>query len=120
MCDPSSFYYGPHCTKQDYDCAFNEARLWALGEGSGETHAAAARIYHVKEDALRKSVYRSRRRQRNSDGLYNQHGGNNKILNEAQEEAVRQYCYEQWEIGLGATHRMVFAAICHLRQVRFY
>jgi hypothetical protein len=41
-------------------------------------------------------------------------------LNEAQEEAVRQYCYEQWEIGLGATHRMVFAAIYHLRQVRFY
>jgi hypothetical protein len=120
MSEPSSFYYGPHRTKQDYDCAFNKARLWALGDGSGETDVAAARIYHVKEEALRKSVYRLRRKQRNSNSLYNQHGGNNKILNEAQEEAIRQYCYEQWEMGLGATHRMVFAAICHLRQVRFY
>jgi len=37
-------------------------------------------------------------------------------LNEAQEEAIRQYCFEQWEMGLGATHQMVFAAIVHLKQ----
>jgi hypothetical protein len=81
--EPSSFYYGPHHTKQDYDRAFNEAQLWALGDGLGETDVAVAKIYHVKEDALCKSVYQLRRKQRNSDGLYNQHGGNNKILNEA-------------------------------------
>jgi hypothetical protein len=74
-------------------------------------------IYHVKEEALRKSVSQSKSRQRNSEGLYNQHKGNNKILNEAQEEAERQYCYEQWKMGLGATHQMVFGAICFLRQV---
>jgi hypothetical protein len=27
-------YYGPHLTKTDYDRAFNNALLWALGEGS--------------------------------------------------------------------------------------
>jgi hypothetical protein len=52
--------------------------------------------------------------------MYNQHGGNNKILDAAQEEAIRQYCYKQWEMGLGATHQMVFAAICYLRQVLSY
>jgi hypothetical protein len=95
---------------------FNDARLWAL-ENPEEQPTAAARIYHVREDSLRKSVLRSRRKQRNSEGIYNTWGGNNKILNEAQEEAVRQYCYEQWEMGLGASHSMVYAAICHLRQV---
>jgi hypothetical protein len=116
MQEPTS-YYGPHLAKQDYDRAFNEARLWALGEGSTESALTAARIYHVKEEALCKSVSQSKSRQRNSEGLYSHHGSNNKILNEAQEEAVRQYCYEQWEMGLGATHQMVFAAICFLRQV---
>jgi hypothetical protein len=114
--EASSYYYFPHITKQEYDRACNDARLWAL-ENPEEQPTAAARIYHVREDSLRKSVLRSRRKQRNSEGIYNTWGGNNKILNEAQEEAVRQYCYEQWEMGLGASHGMVYAAICHLRQV---
>jgi hypothetical protein len=112
-----SNYYGPHTTKQDYDCAFNQARLWALGEGLNEPPHTAAAIFHVKKDAICKSVYRTLHRQRNSNGLFNNWGGNNKILSPAQEEAVRQYCYEQCEMGLGATHAMVFAAICHLKQV---
>ena len=112
-----SFYYGPHHTKQDYDRAFNSARLWAL-ENPEERVTAAARIYHVKEDSLRQSVHRSTKKLRNSQGEYNKHGGNNKILNQAQEEATRQYCYEQWEMGLGTTHDMVFAAICHLLKVK--
>jgi hypothetical protein len=79
---PSSNYYGPHVTKLDYDQAFNEARLWAL---KSEEHrpTAAARIYHVKELALCKSVLRSKQRVRNTSGLYNRWGGNNKILNNA-------------------------------------
>ena len=112
----SNYYYFPHVTKEDYDRAFNNARKWAL-ENPEERPRAAARIYHVKEDSLRKSVLRSVQKQRNSEGGYNTYGGNNKILNKAQEEAIRQYCYEQWEIGLGASHKMVFAAICYLRQV---
>ena|ERR1700730_6803558 len=114
---PSTNFYGPHVTKADYDRAFNEARLWAL-ESEEHRPTAAARIYHVKELAVRKSVLRSKQKARNAVGLYNTWGGNNKILNDAQEEAIRQYCYEQWEAGLGATHQMVFAAISHLKQVR--
>jgi hypothetical protein len=111
-------YYGPHFTKAEYDSAFNNAFLWALGEGSGETPTTAARIYHVKEDSLRQAIYRSKKKQRNHEGVYYKCGGNNKILNEAQEEAIRQYCYEQWEMGLGASHKMVFSAISHLKKVR--
>jgi hypothetical protein len=39
-------------------------------------------------------------------------------MNPAMEEAVRQYCYVQWEMGLGASHGMVYASICHLRRVK--
>ena len=120
---PSDFFYGPYRTKPDYDRAFGEAREWALREGAKDPHpsSTAARIYHVKEPALRQSVLRAKKKtERNAQGLYNQHGGHNKILNPAQEEAIRQYCYEQWEAGLGATPRMVKAAIDHLRQVGYY
>jgi hypothetical protein len=110
------YYYYPHKTKSDYDQAFNNARLWAL-ENDEETALTAARLYHVKEQSLHKSVYRSKTRRRNNQGVYNQHGGNNKILNDTQEEAIRQYCYDQWELGLGATHKMVLSAITHLRAV---
>ena len=112
------YFYYPHASEADYHRAFNEAREWCL-ESIENSAITSARIYHVKEEALRKSVFRARTRQRNSQGLYNTHGGNNKILNAAQEEAIRQYCYEQWEAGLGATHRMVYAAISHLKAVSF-
>jgi hypothetical protein len=115
----SSYFYFPHVTKKDYDQAFNCARTWAL-EHPDEASTTAARIYHVKELALRKSVCRHKQKQRNNQGVYNTWGGNHKILNKAQEEAIRQYCYEQWEDGFGATHQMVFAAISQLRQVSYY
>jgi hypothetical protein len=112
------YYYYPHKTKPDYDQAFNNARLWAL-ENDDESVLTAARVYHVKETALKVSVFRSKTRRRNSQGVFNQWGGNNKILDEAQEEAIRQYCYEQWELGLGATHKMVLGAVTYLRAVCF-
>jgi hypothetical protein len=84
----NTYYYFPHVTKEDYDRAFNTARLWAL-EHLEEASTAAARIYHVKELALRKSVCRSKQKQRNNQGEYNTWGGNNKILSKAQEEAIR-------------------------------
>jgi hypothetical protein len=104
---PSTNFYGPQVTKGDYDRAFAKARLWAL-ESEEHRSIDTARIYHVKEPALVKSVFRARKRLRNTEGLYNTWGGNNKILNEAQEDAIRQYCYEQWEIGLGATCYLSF------------
>ena len=106
---------GFHSTKSDYDKAFNEARAWAL-ESDDHRPVDAARIYHVSENALKLSVYREKRKQRNRKGIYNKWGGNNKVLDTAQQEAIRQYCYEQWEIGLGATHGMVRAAIAFLKQ----
>jgi hypothetical protein len=47
----------------------------------------------------------------------NKWGGNNKVLNAEEEEAIRQYCYEQWEFGLGATRQMAYGAICFLKRV---
>jgi creatinine amidohydrolase/Fe(II)-dependent formamide hydrolase-like protein len=76
-----------------------------------------ARTYYVKEEALKKSIQRSRNRQRNSQGVFNKHGGNNKILDVAQERAIFQYYFNQWEMGIGATHAMVYASICHLKGV---
>jgi hypothetical protein len=116
----ASNYYGPHNTKPEYDHAFNNALSWALGEGSGENFTAAARIYHIKEDSLRQAIYWLKEKQRNSEGVYNKHGGNNKILNDAQEEAIYQYCYEQWEMGLGISYKMVFSAISYLKKVRYH
>jgi hypothetical protein len=66
----SDYYYFPHVTKQDYDQAFNAARLWALDHPE-EASTTAARIYHVKELALRKSVCWLRQKQRNTQGVYN-------------------------------------------------
>jgi len=56
---PTTNYYSPHVTKADYDRAFNKARLWAL-ESELHRPTATARIYHVKEHAMLKSVSRAR------------------------------------------------------------
>ena len=108
--------YGFYATKADYQKAFNEARSWAL-ESDDHRAVDAARIYHVNENSLTSAIRRIKQRARNSQGVYNRWGGNNKILDKAQEEAIQQYCYDQWEMGLGATHEMVKAAITYLRQV---
>ena len=112
----STMYYGPHPTKVDYDNAFAEAYTWAL-ESDDHRPLDAARIYHVKEYALISAIRRTRKRMKDRSKLPNAWGGNNKILNTAQEDAIHQFCYDQWEMGLGATHAMVKAAIAHLKQV---
>lgn len=114
---PSSNYYLCHATKLDYDRAFAEARAFALAN-LDEKPSFTADVYFVKREALRQSIARAKNKKvRNPQGLYNEHGGNNKILLEWQEEAIRQYCYEQWEGGNGATFDMVIGAITHLRSV---
>jgi hypothetical protein len=89
----SKYYYYPYQTKSDYDQAFKIAREWAL-ENEEELAITAARLYYVREETLRKSVFRSKNKKRNAQGGYNTYGGNNKILNETQEEAIRQYYFE--------------------------
>lgn len=108
-------YWGKHATKSAYDKAFAEAIEWRLQHPT-EPPTTTARIFNVKEDALRQALYR--RRRRGQLIRESKRGGHNKILSEAQEEAIQRYCYEQWEIGLGATHPMVKAAISHLLSVR--
>jgi hypothetical protein len=107
------YYYYLHKTKPDYDQAFNNARLWAL-ENDEESVLTVTRVYHIKETTLKVLVFRSKTRKRNSQGVFNRHSGNNKILNDVQEEAIRQYCYDQWELGLGVTYKMVLHAITYL------
>jgi len=91
--DFSDYYYFPHITKQDYNCAFNTAPLEVLGTPE-LLFAIAFKKYHVKEDSLRKLVLRLKQKQRNSNSFYNTQGKNNKILSDAQEEAIRQYYYK--------------------------
>ena len=38
------------------------------------------------------------------------------MLTTAQMEALKQWITHQYELGLGATRQMTFAAICHLRK----
>jgi hypothetical protein len=53
-------------TKPDYDRAFKEARRWVLEEEhlnkdsdiENQGPLVAARIWHVKEEALQKLIYR--------------------------------------------------------------
>lgn len=113
---PATNYYQQHATKSAYDHAFAEARDWKIANPT-ELFTTAARIYSVKEEALKKSINRLKNRVRNSQGRFNSHGGTNKVLSEGQDEALLQYCLDQWELGLGATHDMVYAAICHLKTV---
>ncbi len=58
---PSTNYYCPHVTKQEYNQAFDKAYLWAL-ESDEHRLTAAARIYHVKELALQESVLWSKQK----------------------------------------------------------
>ena len=109
-------YYGPHSTKAEYDKAFADAQAWAL-ESDDHHYLDAARIYHIKEPALKKSIQRIQKRAKDRSKPPNQWGGHNKVLNTAQEEAIHQYCYDQWEMGLGATPAMLKAAIAYLKQV---
>ena len=78
----SNYFHFPHVTKQDYNYAFNNAYNNALKDPK-LTPILAAKIYYIKEEALHKLVFRARRKQRNSDRLYNTYRGNNKVLNKA-------------------------------------
>ena len=84
-------------------------------EGSTEHLVTAARIFKVDEDAIRKALKHKEEKNRNNHGFFNTHGGNNRILTESQEEAIFSYCFDQWEMGLGATKRMIFSVITFIR-----
>jgi len=53
--NPFNYYYFSHVTKQDYNYAFNIARLKVFKDLK-LLLAIAFKIYHIKEDSLRKLV----------------------------------------------------------------
>ena len=114
-------FFGKNTTKLAYDSAFAEAKEWGLTYPE-ELPTTVARIFDVKPDAIRQSLFRERRRKKQRGILRPDtapgRGGHNKVLSATQEEAILRFCKEQWEIGLGATYSMVKAAIKHLLAVR--
>ena len=92
-----------------YKTRLAEAVKWLQEEGRMEKPATAAKIYDVNASSIRSSLKRARVRR-------NGHGGHNKILTDTQIKAIETYYYEQWELGMGATKQMVYAAICFLKQ----
>jgi hypothetical protein len=90
MANPN--YYGKHVTKQDYDRVYKKVCFWLQNTGpeggSRETPTTITRIYDIKEPVLRQIVLRSKKRKRNSEGLFNQYSSNKKILNTTQEKVV--------------------------------
>ena len=93
----------------------NRAMQW-LEEEPSEMASTAAKMFDVNPSSIRMRQLRKRHQERNSRDYVNQHGGNNTILTEVQEQAVFQFCLDQLEVGLGATPSIIYAAICYLRQ----
>ena len=95
-----------------YKQRLSEAVQWLQGEGQGATVATnASRVYEVNHNAIRMALKRDQQytQQKRAQVL---HGGHKKVLSDTQSKAIEAYCYEQWEMGMGATKNMVFAAIC--------
>jgi hypothetical protein len=99
--------------KAAYRQRLSDAIEWLQSKkGSKEKPVTAARIYKVNANAIRMALRRARRYAKQRAPVL--HGGHNKVLSDTQSKAIEAYCYEQWEMGLGATKKMVYAAICFL------
>ena len=94
-----------------------------LRANPSESPTQAARIhFHLDlpkhEASVRVAWARDKKkRQKQTEGreVAKKSGGQNRILSDAQSQAVLQYAREQAEHGLGPTKKMVFAAIAHLK-----
>ncbi|RPA88837.1 hypothetical protein L873DRAFT_1849586 [Choiromyces venosus 120613-1] len=102
-------------THQRLKKQLNQALEWLQEDPSRTTNVAATQ-FQVNSSSLQMCQLHYWHQQRNSCGTFNEHGGNNIILTTAQEKALHLYCYEQWEMGIGATPSIIYAAICHLKQ----
>jgi hypothetical protein len=70
---------------------------------------SAARIYHINEETVKSAWFREKNR-----GTPRPRGGHNRILSEAQHDALIQYAKDQGR-DLGATKSMLFRAVVHLK-----
>jgi hypothetical protein len=75
-------------------------------EHPDEKATTAARIHHVNATTLRSNL----RREQIPDKEV-KHGGHNKMLSDAQVEAIYKYVEDLYLSGYGATKAMVYAAI---------
>lgn len=105
----------PSPTKAQKKALLEEAITW-VHENPREKLVVAARIFKVHPDTLRIEIKRRTRTPTSTrrNGRKVGSGGQNRVLSEAQNRALRSYCKEQWDWGLGATKAMVFQAIGHL------
>jgi hypothetical protein len=87
---------------------------WYLENLPKEKATTAARIYNVKSNSVRVAAARQLEK-KGRVGII-QNGGQNKILSDTQDQAIIRYIRDQVEMGLGATKRMIFAAISHLKE----
>jgi hypothetical protein len=90
--------------KSTSKAALANAIKW-IQENPTEKAVTAGRIFKVKPQSIRMALKRTTRKSR---------GSHNKVLSEAQSEAIQVYCREQFQTRLGATKQMVFAAISYL------
>ena len=72
--------------------------------------STAARIYGVNPNTVRTNLHRAKATTSKAT-----HGGHNKVLSEAQIKSIYQYVKDSYHAGYGASKRMVFMAICHLK-----
>jgi len=92
---------------------------WAikwLDEEACEKASAAAIIFQVNLASIWMCQYRKGYQQRNSYSTYNQDGGNNIILMEAQELVVFPFHLDELQVGLAATPSIIYAVLCHIHQ----
>ena len=76
--------------------------------------SSAARIWKLNEGSVKSRWLRERKRSLAPPPTKETRGGHNKILSEAQHEAVVQYAKDQGR-DLGATKSMIFQAIAYLK-----
>jgi len=95
------------------------AKEW-LKENPSESIAVAARLWHLSPSTLRNSIARDKKTTTRTTTTTTtlkgpSSGGTNKVLTKAQIEALKDWIKIQSIQGLGATKKMVYAAVCHLR-----
>ena len=92
-------------TTDEYKAAVSDAKAFKP-ENPDEKAITAARIHHVKPTTLRSSL-----RREEIYGKEVKHRGHNKMLSDAQVEAIYKYVKDSYLSGYSATKAMVYAAI---------
>jgi DDE superfamily endonuclease len=90
-----------------------------LRDNPSETPTTAARIHFhedlPKHEASVRVAWAREKKKKEKANKWVVVRGRTRILSDAQSQAVAQYAREQAEHGLGATKKMIFAAIAHLK-----